>query len=980
MEPTMELKQAVKKYREGKAEAFTQLYEESSKYIYTCIYKVMGGNDNVQDAVCDIMQDTYVEISKSIRQLDSENSFLSWAGTIATRKCYAWLKKNKKYVLLNEEDDTFDNLADDDNIIPEEVMQDREKQRLVREIIDTQLTEMQRLCIIAFYYNEQKQSEIAKELGIPENTVKTNLSRAKAKIKGGVLDLEEKQGTRLYSVAPFLLLLFKEDVLACTVPASVTTAVNSSVLAAGKMGIRHLFAKIAGASTKAKVTAGIIGAGAVIAAGSAAYVAMQDKSDTWEREFKDHLLRNDRALGFDLNDFEGDGIPELIVLNQDGSISVRYSSEYQEATAFEFDAVEEVEGGDFFMRNQYRYGYDVEDGRLLMLNEMTLSLGEGREDYNYEYMCMQFQNGDCETWEAVVCGFGTDTYPVRWSYDRIEGEERIDIPQMAAHTYMEEAYRRFNEIEYTDITEKDIEERFTEFKENGNREKVWGGSGIMEELGDLEARYSQTEEISADMEGADKENIGVGDAGMEEVSLSEKEQEGIKRLAAMLSLNSYFFGGDMYGGHYPADDVSVNMKLIDMIGNMGLTDSSYMEYLPPTETDAATLVRYCNPDDVQEYLKNVLGMENADISAFCEGDKAVFSMVGDYILADATIEHAGVSPDGKYRISGTFSIGLTTDIMEAAYPYEFTVIKNEESPFGFQVVTMEFGEETEGDFEPENQISAGDGSLGDILLNPEGNSAYYPREVEYQHMLFALLDIDQDGEDEILLGSASDISPYWGANWVTIFNILKYDRSTGAVSDFDGEMVYEPLDANSWHYYDTGILMTVVEAGEGHTNFWNLLTGEFTDAALWVADDLSKSPDSERHSVIYNADGTKMTGAEADQYYQSLKSGKEIRIVWCEVNEVNVDALLNGGTMIPVYVPKPYGRYSANRGAALEFFDDNTVLVSEGNSNTKCAYTIDGMGNLVIDPDGEAIEGFYDSLADEIRIEALKFRKPKERE
>ena len=251
MEPTSELKQAVRKYREGNAEVFTQLYEESSKYIYTCIYKVMGGNDNVQDAVCDIMQDTYVEISKSIAQLDNENSFLSWAGTIATRKCYAWLKKNKKYVLMNEEDDTFENLADDDNIIPEEVMQDREKQRLVREIIDTQLTEMQKLCIIAFYYNEQKQSEIAKELGIPENTVKTNLARAKAKIKESVLDLEKKQGTRLYSVAPFLLLLFKEDVRACMVPKEITASVTASVSSAAGAG--RIIKKIIKASVKNKV-------------------------------------------------------------------------------------------------------------------------------------------------------------------------------------------------------------------------------------------------------------------------------------------------------------------------------------------------------------------------------------------------------------------------------------------------------------------------------------------------------------------------------------------------------------------------------------------------------------------------------------------------------------------------------------------------------------------------------------------------------
>ena len=191
MEPTNNLRQAIKDYKNGNGQAFDILYNESSKYVYTCIYKVMCGNDNTQDAINDIMQDTYVEISRYITQLEDEEKFLSWAGTIATRKCYAYLKKNRKYVLLNEEDTTFDTLADNDNIIPEEIMQDKEKQRLLREIINTELTEMQKLCIIAYYYNEQKQSEIAKELGIPENTVKTNLSRAKAKIKDGVLDLEK---------------------------------------------------------------------------------------------------------------------------------------------------------------------------------------------------------------------------------------------------------------------------------------------------------------------------------------------------------------------------------------------------------------------------------------------------------------------------------------------------------------------------------------------------------------------------------------------------------------------------------------------------------------------------------------------------------------------------------------------------------------------------------------------------------------------
>ncbi len=263
MEQTQKLKQAVTDYQKGRKEAFTTLYEESSKYIYTCIYQVMSGNDNAMDVTADIMQETYMEISRSIGQLESEDKFLSWAGRIANRKCYAYLKKNKKYVLLNEEDDTFDNFSDSEGIIPEAVMQDREKQRLVREIIDTQLTEMQKMCIVAYYYNEQKQSEIAQEFGIPENTVKTNLSRAKAKIKEGVLDLEKKEGTKLYSVAPLLLLLFKEDVKAASVPEILSQNILSTASASAGAASKGVIGKIASASLKTKIIASIAVVGVV---------------------------------------------------------------------------------------------------------------------------------------------------------------------------------------------------------------------------------------------------------------------------------------------------------------------------------------------------------------------------------------------------------------------------------------------------------------------------------------------------------------------------------------------------------------------------------------------------------------------------------------------------------------------------------------------------------------------------------------------
>lgn len=276
MEPTRELKQAVIDYQNGKAEAFTTLYEESQRYVYVCIQKILKDCDNFSEAVSDVMQDAYTEISRNISQLERTESFLNWAGSIATRQCYAYLKKNSRQVLSLDEDNVLEKLAVDEELIPEAVMQDREKQRLIRKIIDTELTPMQRLCVIAFYYNEQKQSEIARDLGIPENTVKTHLSRAKTKIKEGVLRLEEKEGTKLYSVAPLLLLLLKEEIRECAVPAEITKGVLAASMGAksgisagtkGAAGVKGAAGKGVAAALKIKIAAAVIGACALIAVG-----------------------------------------------------------------------------------------------------------------------------------------------------------------------------------------------------------------------------------------------------------------------------------------------------------------------------------------------------------------------------------------------------------------------------------------------------------------------------------------------------------------------------------------------------------------------------------------------------------------------------------------------------------------------------------------------------------------------------------------
>ncbi len=255
MKTTVELSDKVKEFiKTGNADLFTGIYEESYGYLHTCAIHVMKNEDEAQD----ILQDAYIEIFRNLSSLKDPDSFLGWAATITNRKCFAALKKDRDILLDEQVDDEgnvtdfFDNIKDDEAFIPENILDNEENCRLIREIVDG-LNETQRLCVISYFFNEKKQDEIAEEFGMPLNTVKSHLSRAKAKIKEAVEDMEKNKGTKLYALAPFMLLLFAKEAKACDVPPlpeALSKVVEESIRATGKAG--------QAAGTTAKKAAGLM--------------------------------------------------------------------------------------------------------------------------------------------------------------------------------------------------------------------------------------------------------------------------------------------------------------------------------------------------------------------------------------------------------------------------------------------------------------------------------------------------------------------------------------------------------------------------------------------------------------------------------------------------------------------------------------------------------------------------------------------------
>ena len=94
----------------------------------------------------------------------------------------------------------------DEEFIPEDFVTDKEKRRIIMQMIETELTEVQRQAVILYYYSGLTVSQIAAQTNCPEGTVKYRLSAARERIREAVLIYEKEHDDRLHAIAPIPVL------------------------------------------------------------------------------------------------------------------------------------------------------------------------------------------------------------------------------------------------------------------------------------------------------------------------------------------------------------------------------------------------------------------------------------------------------------------------------------------------------------------------------------------------------------------------------------------------------------------------------------------------------------------------------------------------------------------------------------------------------------------------------------------------------
>lgn len=154
---------------DGDVEAFEELLFKEEKMLY---YKALSYVRKKEDAL-DAIQETAYNAFLAIKQLRNPEYFSTWLFRILIRECYR---------LLRERDQMFP-YENSELLKKLDQKQDEEIESFHLSEALSRLNSSYQTSIILFYYHDLSIKDISEIMEVPVGTVKTNLRRAKKKLK-----------------------------------------------------------------------------------------------------------------------------------------------------------------------------------------------------------------------------------------------------------------------------------------------------------------------------------------------------------------------------------------------------------------------------------------------------------------------------------------------------------------------------------------------------------------------------------------------------------------------------------------------------------------------------------------------------------------------------------------------------------------------------------------------------------------------------
>ena len=172
----------VRDYLSGDDSAFTLIVEKYLKPIYNFVYRMTKNKKDAEE----ITQESFIKIWKNLKKFKQTEKLKTWMFAIARNTAVDSLRK-KKAVLFSEfdnenEEDVFENMLADDEMIADEIFEIAEKKDLVNKLLGNMPIKY-RDVLLLYYKEELSFSEISKMLKKSINTVKSRHRRALLSLK-----------------------------------------------------------------------------------------------------------------------------------------------------------------------------------------------------------------------------------------------------------------------------------------------------------------------------------------------------------------------------------------------------------------------------------------------------------------------------------------------------------------------------------------------------------------------------------------------------------------------------------------------------------------------------------------------------------------------------------------------------------------------------------------------------------------------------
>ncbi len=169
----------VRRAAAGDESAFKALMKRYRNPVSQIVYKLVRDKSQIED----LSQEVFMKAFQHLKDFDYEHQFASWLFKIANNHCIDYIRKKKLRVYsisdqTRTEDGEMEYEIPDSTYEPDLNILREQKSRLVRQAI-VSLPKKYRQVIVLRHQEELSYEEIAKKTGLPINTIKVQLFRAR---------------------------------------------------------------------------------------------------------------------------------------------------------------------------------------------------------------------------------------------------------------------------------------------------------------------------------------------------------------------------------------------------------------------------------------------------------------------------------------------------------------------------------------------------------------------------------------------------------------------------------------------------------------------------------------------------------------------------------------------------------------------------------------------------------------------------------